>query len=137
MHRVIGVTALAGFLAAVAVHLAAIAGVDVAARFPYVWVLRVLLLIVVLPFIMDSRKTLAARPWLAGMRAAYPSWVVVAGVCLFAYTLLNFFVGIYDVNADSAARMRVVSGPWLVGFFFPFAHFMLRKRGAVSAVSAV
>jgi len=157
MNRFLALLAFAGFVAAAAVHGAALAGVNVSERIPLVWLLHVGVFVVFIPFILSSRKVVGAKPSLSDVRALIPGWVFLAGVAVFVYAIVNFAVflvstqggspsieaGRYVVQnhghfireisrAEYAAlrtnEIRGFSGHWLVFYFMPFAYFMFAKH---------
>jgi len=157
MHLVFGLVALIGLVISVVVHLLAVSGMDVLARFPYVWLLHIGIFVVFIPYAFSSRKTLGSRPTLAQIRTQFPDWVVAVGLCLLAYTIANFFLFMHAVSfgspeihegkfllldhgklireltADEFASLRShqvrgFSGHWMFFYFVAFAYFLLRKR---------
>jgi len=158
MHLAIGLVALVGFVISAAVHLLAVSGVDVLARYPDAWMLHIGVFIVFVPYVFARRKTLGARPTLTRIRAQFPDWVVAIGLCLFAYTIANFLLfmlhaapngnpeiqeGKYllvnhgrivrEVTATEYASLRSqqirgFSGHWMFFYFVSSAYFLLRKR---------
>lgn len=165
MNTLFGYTALSGFLLALAAHIATICGVDVSARVPAVWGLHAGIFIVFIPMVFSMRKTIGTKPTFAEIRAAFPPWVVVFGICLFAYVLLNFvfmFIlgsvggnpsmvgGKYilenhgklireiteaEYREAMANTIRGFSGHWLIFYFAPFAYFILRNEPLNSMAS--
>jgi hypothetical protein len=159
MNQLLALTALLGLLASFAVHVAALCGVDVQARWPFVWVLHLGLFLVFFPFVISCRKRLGPRPSLAELRAIFPHWIVVLAMVILAYAVLNFVLFIMatqggnpdirdgkhvllnhgklvreltasEYSALRANEVRGFSGHWLVFYFIPFAYFMFRKNAA-------
>ena len=159
MNRIFGLTALAGFIISLVVHLSALLGIDVSAHFAYVWLLHLGIFVVFFPFAFAffSRNTPGEKPTFTEIRTAFPTWVVVAGACVFTYAVVNFLLfmiateggnpaiknGKYlllnhgklvreltfgEYTAFRANEIRGFSGHWLVFYFFPFAYFVLRKK---------
>lgn len=157
MNRIFGLTALLGFIISLVVHISALLGIDVLTGFPYVWLLHLGIFVLFVPFVFSSRKTLGAKPTLTEIRAAFPTWVVVLGVCICAYAVLNFALfmlataggspsiqdGKYlllnhgkfvrELTSGEYAAFRInevrgFSGHWLVFYFVPFAYFAFRKK---------
>jgi hypothetical protein len=60
MRLVLGITALIGFILALMVHVSALLGVDVAARFHGVWFLHAAIFVVFIPLFL-SRDVTSAR----------------------------------------------------------------------------
>jgi hypothetical protein len=156
MNRLVGLLALLGFLLSLAAHVAALAGVDVGKRVPWVWGLHVGVFVVFFPFVMSSRKLLGPRTSLWSVRTLFPTWVRVIGAAVFVYALINFALFITateggsprvrdghfvlldhgrvirelsaaEYEAMEARDVRGFSGHWLVFYFVPFAWFLLRK----------
>jgi len=158
MQLVIGLVAVVGFVISAAVHLLALSGADVLARFPQVWLLHIGIFVVFLPYVFASRKMLGARPTLALIRTQFPDWVVMIGLCLFAYTIANFVLFLLavpgnpeiqegkfllvnhgrvlrELTADEYAALRTqhirgFSGHWMFFYFVPAVYFLLRKQQA-------
>lgn len=158
-HRLFGMLALGGLILSLATHLAALFGIAVAEYIPFTWLLHVGMFVVFLPFVLETRKTLGARPSMAQLRAVFPLWVMVVFVCLMIYVLCNFmlFIGATQGGAATIAEngqyvlmhrgqllralskseylafkaneVRGFSGHWLLFYFAPFAYFIFGKRG--------
>jgi hypothetical protein len=157
MRLAFGLVALVGLVISATVHLLALSGMDVLARFPHVWLLHVGIFIVFIPYFFSSRKTLGSRPTLAQIRTQFPDWVVAVGACLFAYTIVNFFLFMHAVSFGSleihegkfllmdhgklireltagefaslrSHQVRGFSGHWMFFYFVLCAYFLLRKR---------
>jgi len=154
-HRLFGIAAGIGLALSLAVHLASLAGVDVAARIPAVWALHLGVFAVFVPFLLSSRKSLGNRPTRATLRAIMPGWAYVLYVAVLSYALANFFLvfssqqgtataegGRYilqnhgrlirdltpaEYTAARAAELRGFSGHWLLFYFVPFGYFMFAK----------
>ena len=157
MDRTFGIMALAGFTLSLAAHVAALAGIDVAAAVPLVWALHVGMFVVFIPFVFSCRKVLGRRSKLAQLRVIFPGWVLAVTAALMVYALVNFLLfmmgteggnpsisgGKYvllshgrlireltatEYTAFEANVVRGFSGHWLIFYFVPFAYFMLRKK---------
>ena len=156
MQRILGFASLAGFVAALVVHIAALTGIDVEDKFPAVWGLHVGIFVVFIPFVFSSRKTLGPKPTFAQIRAAFPIWVVGLGICIFAYMVVNFALFMLKTEGGNpsivdgkfvlmnhgalirelsaaeystfkANEVRGFSGHLLVFYFVPFAYFMFHR----------
>ncbi|WP_154668259.1 hypothetical protein [Pseudoduganella violaceinigra] len=165
MKRLFGLISLAGFTAALIVHVLALTGVDVSEHFPAVWGLHGGIFLVFIPFVFFSRKTLGPKPTFAEIRNAFPMWVVVLGCGIFAYALLNFALtmvgsevgnpsivdGKYvlvshgkhvreltalEYSAFKANEIRGFSGHWLAFYFMPFAYFMFGRDSSTIPADA-
>lgn len=90
MNALFGYTALCGFVISLAIHFAAIAGIDLAHRFPPVWGMHVGMFVVFVPFVLTSQKALGRRPSLSQLRAAFPAWALILGAGLMIYVMFNF-----------------------------------------------
>lgn len=160
MARILALVSLSGLLLSLAAHLAALSGIDVAAKVPAVWALHVGIFVVFGPFILASRKVLGLRPGYAQMRELFPPWIVALGTMLFVYVIVNFVLfllatqggnpAIHDgkfvlqehgrlvreitqaeYTAFRANEVRGFSGHWLLFYFIPFAYFgFARPSGA-------
>ena len=153
MKRFLAAFALLGLLLSLAVHIAALLGIDLATRFPAVWLLHVGVFVVFIPFVFQVRRVLGARPSLAAVRALCPGWALLLGVFLAGYVMLNFLLfmqgaetggpairdGRYvlqvhgrvvrtltadEYHAQQANVLRGFSGHWLIFYYVPLAYFM-------------
>jgi hypothetical protein len=161
-RRILALAALAGFLGALAVHLAALSGIDVAEPFPAVWMLHVGIFVVFGPYVFSSRKTMGSRPSWAQYRDNVPSWVLWTGLGIFAYAFLNFALFMSATEGGNAAlregkylllqhgtlireltqaeyaafkanEVRGFSGHWMLFYFMPFAYFGFSKAARIPA----
>jgi hypothetical protein len=157
MNRIFGLAALVGFIISLIVHISALLNIDVLMISPYVWLLHLGIFVVFVPFVFSSRKTLGTKPKLAEIRAVFPAWVVVIGICILAYVVLNFALFMMATKGGSPSvqdgkylllnhgklireltfaeytafrtnEIRGFSGHWLVFYFVPFAYFTFRKQ---------
>ena len=157
MTHLLALVALIGFLLSLAVHVAALFGIDVAAKIPLVWALHVGIFVVFIPFIILSPKVLGSKPAFADVRQLFPGWVMALGVVIFAYVILNFLLFILATQGGSpsirdgkfvlqdhgrlireltaseytsfkANEVRGFSGHWLAFYFILFAYFLFRKK---------
>jgi len=153
LRAFLGTAAAVGFLASLLVHIAALFGVDVAARLPGVWLLHLGVFAVFVPFVLFARRDFGAQPSLLRISAALPRWVVVLGGAIFAYAIVNFIIFIAGTQGGSptvqdgkylllnhgklireitageyaafkANEVRGFSGHWLVFYFAPAAYFL-------------
>lgn len=161
MDRLIAITALVGFVLSLAVHISALSGIDVSAYLPSIWLLHIGVFVIFVPFVFSSRKYLGVKPGFAEIRASFPDWVIVMGIAIFAYAIINFFLfmvatewgspsirnGKYilhshgklireltqaEYSSFKANEVRGFSGHWLIFYFVPFAYFMFRKESTRS-----
>jgi hypothetical protein len=157
MKRIFGLAALVGFIISLIVHISALLGINILTNSPYIWLMHLGIFVVFVPFVFSSRKTLGAKPKFAEIRAAFPTWVVVVGICIFAYAVLNFALFMMATKGGSPSvqdgqylllnhgklireltfveytafrtnEIRGFSGHWLVFYFVPFAYFVFRKQ---------
>lgn len=153
MTRILGFIALLGLMLSAAAHAAALSGIDVAARIPAVWGLHAGVFVVFFPFVLFSRRTFGTKPSWQQLRAACPPWLFAAGIALFVYAGINFFLfmqiteggnpvienGKYllkehgslireltpaEYGAHRANEVRGFSGHWMVFYFMPMAYFL-------------
>ena len=153
LRAFLGTAAAVGFLASFLVHIAALFGVDVAARLPGVWLLHFGVFAVFVPFVLFARRDFGAQPSLLQISAALPRWVVILGGAIFAYAIVNFIIFIAGTQGGSptvqdgkylllnhgklireitageyaafkANEVRGFSGHWLVFYFAPAAYFL-------------
>jgi hypothetical protein len=110
MTRLVGWLALLGFALSLAVHVSALAGVDVAARVPQVWGLHVGVFIVFFPFVMSTRKLYGRQPSLATLRTLFPTWVLVIGGVVLAYAAINFALFIVGTQGGTP-EVRLLRTP--------------------------
>lgn len=161
MNTILGWTALAGFLLSLGAHAFSLFGVDVQSRVPMVWLLHVGIFLVFIPMVFQLRSVASGGSVRALLRGI-PVWPALLVVLLFAYALVNFFVafggsgqGAPTVRGNGfvlerkgvvirqiteaeyrslrAAEIRGFSGHWLVFYFVPFTHFLLRRRESAYA----
>jgi hypothetical protein len=161
-RRVLALTALAGLLGSLAVHLAALSGIDIAEQFPAVWMLHVGIFIVFVPYVFSSRKTMGSRPSWAQYRDLVPGSILWTGVGIFAYVFLNFALFMNATEGGNAAlregkylllqhgtlireltqaeyaafkanEVRGFSGHWMLFYFMPFAYFGFSKAARIPA----
>lgn len=155
MNAWIANIALSGLLLSLAVHVAALCGIDVSTYLPFVWILHVGIFIVLIPTIFAMEKTIGKKPSPKDIFKRLPRWVSALIVFLFAYTAINFMLfsatseggtpmmenGKYllanrgklirelsasEYTALMANVARGFSGHWLLFYFLPFAWFKLR-----------
>lgn len=156
MNTILGGLALVGFGLSLLAHVAALFGVDVQTHVPSVWLLHVGIFVVFVPMVFQLRSlgsSTDARALLRGI----PVWPALLVVLLFVYALVNFLVFVGGSGPGSpalrgssfvlerkgvlirqiteseyrtfrAAEIRGFSGHWLVFYFVPFTHFILRRR---------
>ena len=157
MTRLLSLVALLGFLLSLAAHLAALLGVDVAAKLPLVWLLHVGIFVVFIPFAFHSRKVLGPKLPFSEIRKLFPGWVIGVGVGIFGYAIVNFLWFILATHGGSpgiregkfilqnhghlireltaaeytafkANEVRGFSGHWMAFYFIPFAYFMFCRK---------
>lgn len=156
MNSFFGYSALAGFALALLVHLASISGIDVHSEIPIVWALHVGVFIVFVPMVFQlitSNSAVDRFMLLRGM----PVWSIVVIAILIIYAFLNFFLAFSgaaegfpavqngafvleqkgrlvriiseaEYHSRQASVLRGFSGHWLIFYFVPFAHFVLRRK---------
>lgn len=151
--------ALGGCALSLAVHIAALCGVDVLSLTQSVWVLHAGIFVVFVPMLLQLRHSSTVRAQgRAALWRGLPAWVGFVAALLIAYAVLNFFVfsggmqgspairdGLFvlenkgqapraisesEYHALQAAVMRAFSGHWLLFYFIAFAHFALRRPAA-------
>lgn len=157
MHRMLGLFALTGFTLSLATHIAALCGIAVSESIPFIWLLHVGIFVVFIPMVLSMRGTMGKRPSFKQLRAAFPAWVIIVGICLFVYVLLNFMLAMSGMEGEAglaengkyvlshrgklireislveftrfkALEVRAFSGHWLVFYFAPFAYFMFYRK---------
>jgi hypothetical protein len=157
MSRIFGLFALLGFMLSLVAHIAALLGIDVADRFPYVWSLHIGIFAVFIPFVFSMHKTLGAKPKFADIKSNFPGWIVAIGLVIFIYAILNFILFVHNTEGGSpsiqdgryvlsshgkmirelteaeyhafnANVVRGFSGHWMIFYFVPFAYFMFFKK---------
>lgn len=159
MNRLLGSIAAIGLALSVVVHGAALSGIDVMSRVPYVWGLHVGIFIVFVPAVISARRRFARRPPLADLRQAFPGWIKVFAGVFFAYALVNFYVSFSSMDGTPAIKagqyvlenhgrivralssaeytslraqvIRGFSGHWMVFYFFGFAYFAFCRDGGL------
>ena len=152
--------ALAGFVLALAVHAAAVCGVDASDHVPGVWWLHVGIFVVFFPYVFAMRKAVGqAGDWRQAQKALVPAPLRQLGSALLTYAVLNFMWTMLTLShgspavvdgqyvlqnhghvvgeitqaqyaAGKAAQMRLFSGHWMAFYFLPFAFFGFAKRPA-------
>ncbi|WP_295446846.1 hypothetical protein [uncultured Thiodictyon sp.] len=155
MNRLFAAFALLGLVASLAVHLAALLGIDLATRFPAVWLLFI-------PFLFQARRVLGVRPSRAAIRALCPGWALLLGVFLAGYVMLNFLLFLHategggpairdgryvlqahgpvlrtltadEYRAQQANTLRGFSGHWLIFYYVPLVWFMACGRSGAAS----
>ena len=151
--------ALAGLLAAVFVHVAALRGVDVTQAHPALWGLHVGIFVVFLPFVTMLKRTFNRQSRLADMKAVFPSWLLACCFALMVYVGVNFALALVALGGGSPAvrdgqyvlqdhgrlvrvitateyeaaraqEARLFSGHWIFFYFVPFAFFVYGNPAA-------
>ncbi len=157
MQRVLGIIALIGFMLSLAAHIAAVCGVAVAEHIPFIWLLHLGVFAVFIPLVFAMKNTMGNRPSFKQIRAAFPAWVIVVGICLFVYVAVNFLLAMGGMEGEpgladngkyvlsqrgklireispaeftrfKANQIRAFSGHWLLFYFMPFAYFMFYRK---------
>ena len=157
MNLFLAILALLGLMLSLVVHIAALLGIDVSAKFPLVWSLHIGIFVVFIPFVLLSRKDLGSKPTMTRLRELFPGWVITLGAVIFVYALVNFLLFMLATQGGSpsiregkfilqdhgrlireitageyasfkANEVRGFSGHWLVFYFVPFAYFMFHKK---------
>ncbi len=153
MNRTFGLIALAGFSLALAVHVAALFGIDVQTKVPAIWLLHVGIFVVFIPMVLQLRASGTDR---RALLRGLPRTVLLIGGCLMLYALFNFLFagstfgqgtaefenGQYilqyrgklirhlteaQYHAHQAELLRGFSGHWLIFYFAALSHFLWRK----------
>ena len=161
MNRVFAAFALLGLVSSLAVHLAALLGIDLATRFPAVWLLHLSIFVVFIPFVFQARRVLGPRPSRAAIRALCPGWALLLGVFLAGYVALNFALFIHkneggsplirdgqfvlqahgrfirtltaeEYQAQQVNILRGFSGHWLIFYYVPLVYFMACGRSGAT-----
>lgn len=156
MGYLIALAASIGFLLSLVVHVSALLRIDSVALYPSVWLLHFGIFMVYIPFVLDTRKTLGARPSMAQLKSLLPPPIIAAGIAMLGYMLINFAFFLMATEGSSPAirdgqyilqchghfvreltaneykaflvnEVRGFSGHWLFFYFVPFAYFMFRK----------
>jgi hypothetical protein len=92
MRRVWALTALVGFVLALAVHIGTASGIDVSSRFSAVWLLHFGSLLVFGLFVLAGRGAFVNALKAHEITDHLPGWAVVLAAVVFAYALLNGFL---------------------------------------------
>ena len=158
MNRLFAAIAL---LSSLAVHLAALLGIDLATRFPAVWLLHLSIFVVFIPFVFQARRERGARPSGATIWALYPRWARLLGLFLAGYVALNFALFIHkteggsplirdgqfvlqahgrfirtltadEYQAQQVNILRGFSGHWLIFYYVPLVYFMACGRSGAT-----
>jgi hypothetical protein len=165
LYQAIGLVALLGFALSLAVHIAALLGIDASKKVPFVWVLHIGIFVVFGPFIFLSRKVIKRNPSAADLRELFPAWVVALATAIFAYAIINFLVFMLATHGASpsirdskfvlqnhgrlireltpgeytslrANELRGVSGHWLLFYFIASAYFLFRRKSSSANLEA-
>jgi hypothetical protein len=152
-----GVAAAAGFLLAAVVHVAALLGHDVEARFPQAGLLHLGIFVVFIPFIVFARQELGNQPDLFQFSASVPRWAATVAAIIMVYAVANFFLSmahtqggsptvengkyllidhgklireltVAEYHALKADVTRRFSGHWLMFYFISAAYLLFGKR---------
>ena len=165
MNRPLGRIALVGFTLALLVHVAAVAGVDVSSRFPYVWLLHFGVFLAFIPIAFSARKGFRERRLgFDEITSHLPGWAVGLAGAMFAYALFNFILCSRFTNGNAvtvgghyllvshgrvlahltereyhlhrAYEVRLFSGFWLTFFLIPGLYFLTwRDRSSPTEVA--
>jgi hypothetical protein len=163
MNQTLGQFALLGLLLSLATHACVLLGIDIAVRFPLVWVLDTGLFVLFVPMAVSLLTRSADGSDLVRSRGAIPRWVLVVGLCLFAYALLHSahfaytalqddnpelaggkylqvdqgkvyrLVGLPTYNELKASELLAGSADWLLLYFVGFAWFNHRGKPDATA----
>jgi hypothetical protein len=87
MNRLFGWAALAGFFAAVVVHIATADGLDVYASFPPVWLLHLGAILLFGVFVLSARRRKFSE-----VLQRLPVGAVLVFAVIFGYAILNVFL---------------------------------------------
>lgn len=104
MNKIIFYISVLGWTLGLIVHLLSIAGIDIANKVPYVWVLHVGIFIVWIPTILGMRKNeelqlymksglqnrMNPTLWKKAFFKSTPAWVVIIALGGFVYAFINF-----------------------------------------------
>jgi hypothetical protein len=150
----VGITATLGFLAALLVHGATYAGVDVLQRYPAAWLLHVGCFVVFIPLLFSlwSDNRLSRR--IDEMFTDHPRWVLRLVIAVAIYAAVNFVLFFLLTGGGTAEirngefvllnhgklirhlteaeyhrqqiyEARGFSGHWLVFYLFPALYFLV------------
>lgn len=103
VRLLLGTVSAIGFVAALSVHLAALRGVDVAARIPGVWLLHLGIFAILFPLIFLLRRDFGARTSLLQIARALPLPAAILGGVVLAYAIVNFMLFIQATQGGSPA----------------------------------
>jgi drug/metabolite transporter superfamily protein YnfA len=152
-----GLLALAGFIASLLVHLAALSGIDVEEQIPAVWALHGGIFVVAIVYTILNRNKAKVKPSWDMLGSAFPRWARLVGAGLLAYAVLNFVLFITATEGGNpiirdgkyhllnhgalireltlaeyaAAKANVIrgfSGHWMVFYFILSASFLLKQE---------
>lgn len=120
--------ALAGFLASLLVHLAALAGAAVPQE---AMALHLGVFLVFFPAVLLQNRLVVSRDrsqiWSELLRGC-PGWVKPTLYLLFGYALLNFFRDFVHKPEPQASPFRMFSGHWMLFYFIAFAIIWSYRR---------
>lgn len=103
VRLLLGTVSAIGFVAALLVHLAALRGVDVAARIPAIWLLHLGIFAILVPLVFLLRRDFGARTSLSRIAKALPLPAVILGGVVLAYAIVNFMLFIQATEGGSPA----------------------------------
>jgi len=156
MNTAFGLLALAGFLLSLVAHISALCGIDVQSLVPSIWALHVGVFVVFIPMVFQLKERESKNDPMALFRGL-PTWAGFTIALLMLYVVLNFFIAFgssvegtptirggsfvlaqkgklvreiseSEYHARKAAEVRGFSGHWLIFYFVPLSHFLLRRR---------
>jgi hypothetical protein len=137
----VALLALAGFVAALSVHLASYAGMNLVTAPAFQWGLHGGIFVVMAPLVLVlAIDSLRRRPGAGFGRAG-----TLVFLALLAYALVNFYLCFRELDArgavsregrpataelaaDDPLNARIFSGHWLLFYFLPLAYFTRRAR---------
>ena len=79
MNSLLAIFACLGFVLSLAVHIAALFGIDISTQIPYLWPLHLGIFVVFIPMVLSSQKRLGSKVTFAGrsVSAAVIIWPLV------------------------------------------------------------
>jgi hypothetical protein len=155
MNIALGLISLLGFSLSLVAHVFALNGVDIESEVPALWALHVGVFVVFIPMVVQLRRMQDKGEGMAIFRGI-PTWAGGALVLLIPYVLVNFISSIgsgfegspaildgqyvlqykgklvrviteSEYRAHLADVLRGFSGHWLLFYYLPLTHFLLRR----------
>lgn len=115
MQKIFFYPAAAGWIAGFIIHVLTFADIDVADRFPFIWILHLMIFVVWIPAIIKIRKMQTHQPIsnipgrnlfsrINALTPATPQWMKILAFAGFYYAIFNFAWFIFHHNGSPSMQ---------------------------------